>query len=50
MAGYFQEFGLISAGDTIIFDNEGKLVKKGGGYPTIGIKKHEDAKELEKDI
>jgi hypothetical protein len=50
MAGYFQEFGLISAGDTIIFDNEGKLVKKGGGYPSSGFKKHENAKELEKDI
>lgn len=50
MAGYFQEFGLISAGDTILFDNEGKLVKRGGGYPSSGFKDHEDAKELEKDI
>jgi hypothetical protein len=50
MAGYFQEFGLVSAGDTILFDNEGKLVKKGGGYPSSGFRRHEDPKELEKDI
>lgn len=50
MPGYFQEFGLVSAGDSILFDNEGGLVKKGGGYPSSGFKRHEDEKELEKDI
>lgn len=48
--GYFNQFGLISAGDMIMFDVNGNLVKKGGGYPTGGFKKYENAEELERDI
>ena len=50
MPAYFQNFGLSVAGDLVEFDNNGKLLKKGGGYPEGGFKKYETVDELEKDI
>lgn len=48
--GYFKDGDLVSLGDDIAFDNSGKLLKLGGGFPENGIKKHSSKEELEKDI
>jgi|GEM_PF-3035867 hypothetical protein len=50
MPGYFEKFGLISAGDNMLFDKGGNVVLQGGGYPEGGFKEYTDPKELEKDI
>ena len=49
-AGYFKDGNLISIGDDIDFDNTGKLLIPGAGFPENGIKKYSSADELEKDI
>jgi hypothetical protein len=48
--GYFKGGDLVSLGDDIAFDNSGKLLTPGGGFPENGIKKHSSKEELEKDI
>ena len=50
MPGYFEKFGLVSAGDNMLFDKNGNVVLQGGGYPEGGFKEYTDPKELEKDI
>ena len=50
MPAFFERFGLSVVGDLIEFDNNGKLLKQGGGYPEGGFKKHNSVEELEKDI